>query len=37
MIVEDVKSNEKNRAGDELKKWVKKNIKEKIIGVFREM
>ena len=37
MIIDDVKSNEKNKTGDLMKKWIKKNAKDKIVGVFKQM
>ena len=33
MIIDDVKSNEKNKTGDLMIKWIKKNAKDKIVGV----
>jgi hypothetical protein len=37
MIVDDVKADQKNNCGEEMKKWVKKNAKEKLVAVFKEM
>ena len=37
MIIDEVKSNEKNKTGDLMKKWIKKNAKDKIVGVFKQM
>ena len=37
MIIDDVKSNEKNKTGDLMKKWIRKNAKDKIVGVFKQM
>lgn len=37
MIVEDVKTTEKNKTAEELKKWIRKNAKGKIIEVFRHL
>ena len=37
MVIEDVKSTEKNKTGDLVKKWIKKNAKEQIIKVFKQM
>ena len=35
MIIDDVKSTEKNKCGNEMKKWIKKNAKESLIKVFK--
>lgn len=37
MIIEEIKANEKNKTGDLMKKWIKKNGKEKIIQAFKQM
>lgn len=37
MIVDDVKSTEKNKTGDLMKKWIKKSAKDKIIEVFKHL
>lgn len=37
MIVEDFKPNQKNKTGDLVKKWLKKNVKAKIIEVFKHL
>ena len=37
MVIEDVKSNEKNKTAELVKKWVKKSAKAKIIEVFRHL
>lgn len=37
MIVEDFKASQKNKTGDLVKKWVKKNVKAKIIEVFKHL
>ena len=37
MVIEEVKSTEKNKTGDIMKKWIKKNVKDKIVGVFKQM
>jgi hypothetical protein len=35
MIIDDIKATQKNKAGDELKKYLKKNAKEAIMKVFK--
>jgi hypothetical protein len=35
MIVDDIKVTQKNKAGDELKKFLKKSAKEAIIKIFK--
>lgn len=37
MVFEDIKATEKNKCGSEIKNWIKKNAKEKIIAVFKSM
>jgi hypothetical protein len=37
MIVDDVKATEKNKTADLIKKWLKKNVKAKIIEVFKHL
>ncbi len=37
MIVEDFKPSQKNKTGDLVKKWLKKNVKAKIIEVFKHL
>lgn len=37
LVFEDVKATEKNKCGQEIKKWIKKNAKPKIIEIFKEM
>jgi hypothetical protein len=37
MVIDDVKATEKNKCGEELKKWIKKNGKERVIGVFKAL
>jgi hypothetical protein len=37
MIVDDVKATEKNKTADLIKKWIKKNVKAKIIEVFKHL
>jgi len=37
MIVEEVKATEKNKSGEELKKWIKKNAKSKMVEVFKRL
>jgi hypothetical protein len=35
MLIEDVRAKEKNKTAEQLKKWIKKNAKAKIIEVFK--
>jgi hypothetical protein len=37
MVIEDVKTTEKNKTAELIKKWVKKNVKAKIVEVFRHL
>ncbi len=37
MVVDDFKASSKNKTGDLVKKWIKKNAKAKIIEVFRHL
>lgn len=37
MVIDEVKANEKNKTGELMKKWVKKNAKEKMVQVFKQM
>lgn len=37
MIIDEVKATEKNKTGDLMKKWLKKNCKEKMVAVFKQM
>jgi hypothetical protein len=37
MIIDEVKSTEKNKTGDVMKKWIKKNGKERMIAIFKQM
>lgn len=37
MIIDDVKATEKNKCGSEMKKWLKKNVKDEVIKVFKQM
>lgn len=35
MVVEEVKATEKNKSGELLKQWIRKNAKGKIIEIFK--
>lgn len=35
LVLEDIKATEKNKCGEEIKKWIKKNAKPKIISAFK--
>jgi hypothetical protein len=37
MIVDDIKATEKNKSAEILKKWLKKNAKQRIIEVFKHL
>lgn len=37
MIIDEVKATEKNKTGDLMKKWIKKNAKPRIIEVFKHL
>lgn len=37
MVIDEVKSTEKNKTGELMKKWIKKNAKERIIEVFKHL
>ena len=37
MVIEEVKSTEKNKTGDLMKKWIKKNAKDKMIQIFKSL
>ncbi len=37
MIVEDFKPTQKNKTSDLVKKWMKKNVKAKIVEVFKHL
>ena len=37
MVIEDVKTTEKNKTAELIKKWIKKNVKAQIVEVFRHL
>jgi hypothetical protein len=37
LVIQEVKATEKNSCGEEIKKWIKKNAKAKIIEAFKQM
>lgn len=37
MIIDEIKATEKNKTADEMKKWLKKNVKPAIIEVFKHL
>ena len=37
LVIDEVKATEKNKTGELIKKWIKKNAKAKIIEVFKHL